>query len=571
MAKDPLESATFNAYRNALAGQPTNEELKKQIRTIDLELRREYFRQKAFTNVGAMLLLLSAGIFLAAGKTAVTLHRRLPRPQPLLTLADAETKWTGIALWGVGGLAACLVVAALTLNFTSRSPLPGNSEALAAMLDEANNAPSANGVAASRSVEKLHPDNPGKNIGRNAAAFAPPPGDEEIARAWPSFRGPGGRGVSAYANVPAEWNATADKAKNLRWKTAVPLPGNNSPVVWKDRVFLCGADENRREVYCFDAKSGDLLWQKPVPATPQSSVKMPRPPDAGYAAPTVATDGRRVFAIFANGDLAGFDMNGRLAWSKSLGIPESTYGFASSPTTYKDLLIVQFDQGSENKPKSKLYAFDSASGNIVWQVDRPVPNSWASPIVIRAAGRDRIVTAGNPWVIAYDPADGKEIWRAKCLRGDVAVSPTYAAGTVFAANDGDNLSAIPADGQGDVTKKIRWQGEDGIPDTCGPLANDEYVLLLDASGTLTCYDREKGDKLWEESFDEGGSSSPSFVGKRVFVFAKSGKAWVVEPGKEKCERIAENDLGEECVTSPAFQDGCFYIRGSRHLFCIGAK
>ena len=59
--------------------------------------------------------------------------------------------------------------------------------------------------------------------------------------------------------------------------------------------------------------------------------------------------------------------------------------------------------------------------------------------------------------------------------------------------------------------------------------------------------------------------------KRVFVFAKSGKAWVVEPSKEKCERIAENELGEECVTSPAFQDGCFYIRGKEHLFCIGGK
>jgi len=95
-------------------------------------------------------------------------------------------------------------------------------------------------------------------------------------------------------------------------------------------VFLSGADEKRREVYCFEAKSGKLLWQKAVPATPQSNVKMSRPPDAGYAAPTVATDGRRVFAIFANGDLAAFDFSGKPAWSKSLGIPDNGYGHASS-------------------------------------------------------------------------------------------------------------------------------------------------------------------------------------------------------------------------------------------------
>jgi outer membrane protein assembly factor BamB len=552
MAKDPLESATFNAYRNTLSQQPTNVELKKQIRTIDLELRREFFRQKAFTDVGAVLLLISVGIFLAAGKTAVTLHRRLPQPQPLLTLEDTETKWTRLALWGVTGLMGLLVVAALALNFTARSPLPTRE-------GEAPAEPSEMPISPATPTARQEPRPP--TIVQ----------DEEIANAWPSFRGPGGRGVSAFANIPTEWNATADKEKNLRWKAAVPLPGNNSPVVWKDRVFLSGADENRREVFCFNAKSGKLNWRKAVPATPQSSAKMPRPPDAGYAAPTVATDGRRVFAIFANGDLAGFDMNGGLAWSKSLGIPDSTYGYASSLTMCKNLLIVQLDQGSEKESKSKLYAFDSASGKIVWQVDRKVPNSWASPIVIRTAGRDQIVTAAKPWVIAYDPKDGKEIWRANCLQGEIGVSPTFAAGTVFTANDGANLSAIPADGQGDVTAKIRWKGEDGMPDTCSPLANEQYVLLLTSDGTLTCYDEEKGDKLWEESFDEGGSSSPSFVAKRVFVFAKSGKAWVVEPTKEKCERIAENDLGEECITSPAFQDSCFYICGKEHLFCIGAK
>jgi outer membrane protein assembly factor BamB len=283
----------------------------------------------------------------------------------------------------------------------------------------------------------------------------------------------------------------------------------------------------------------------------------------------MATDGSRVFTIFANGDLAGFDFEGNLAWSKNLGMPESQYGFASSPTMCKNRLIVQFDQGSEKNPKSKLYAFDSATGEIVWQIDRKVPNSWASPIVIRVGDREEIVTAANPWVIAYDAADGKEIWRAKCLHGDVGASPTFSTGHVFTANDSDALSAIPADGQGDVTSKIRWKGEDGMPDTCSPLANGQYVLLWDAGSTLTCYDEATGDKLWEESFDEPGSSSPSFMGKRIFLFAKSGKAWVVEPEKEKCNHLAENELGEECVTSPAFQNGCFYIRGKDHLFCIG--
>jgi outer membrane protein assembly factor BamB len=35
--------------------------------------------------------------------------------------------------------------------------------------------------------------------------------------------------------------------------------------------------------------------------------------------------------------------------------------------------------------------------------------------------------------------------------------------------------------------------------------------------------------------------------------------------------VARNDLGEECNASPAIYDGNFYIRGDKHLYCIGKK
>ncbi len=48
------------------------------------------------------------------------------------------------------------------------------------------------------------------------------------------------------------------------------------------------------------------------------------------------------------------------------------------------------------RQKSKLLAFDAATGKIVWQVVRPVPNSWATPIVIRQAGHEQVITAADP-------------------------------------------------------------------------------------------------------------------------------------------------------------------------------
>ncbi len=79
----------------------------------------------------------------------------------------------------------------------------------------------------------------------------------------------------------------------------------------------------------------------------------------------------------------------------------------------------------------------------------------------------------------------------------------------------------------------------------------------------------KGSVLWSEEFDETCTASPSLVGNRLYIIAKNGKGWVVEPSREKCRRLGECDLGEECVTSPAFQDGRIYLRGKKHIFCIG--
>jgi outer membrane protein assembly factor BamB len=559
LAKDPLDSPTYKTLLATLEQQPTNETLKTQIRELDLQLRNQYFRQRAFTNSGAVLLLIAASVFLLSLRTAMTLRRELPAPTAVLGPQDREAAWTRTARWAVAVLGVIMVGSAVTLALRTTSPLQ-NDKDLAAMLNPLPTTPPTENVA---SVQQPAPNR------NHPEAAESPPGDAEVAKAWPRFRGPGGLGVSAYTNVPDAWDGAANK--NILWKTPVPLPGNNSPVVWGKRVFLSGADKTKREVFCFDADSGKLVWRQTAPSTPQSAAKPPEVmDDTGYAASTTATDGRRVFAIFANGDLAAFDVSGKPAWAKSLGIPKNTYGHASSLATFKNRLIVQFDQGDAKSPKSKLLAFDSATGDIVWQVDRPVPNSWSSPIVVRIGDRDAIIASGDPWVIAYNAVDGSEVWRVRCLKTDIGPSPCFADGRVFVANDNSVLSAIRADGQGDVTAThVLWKGREGMPDTCSPLATREFVFLLTSSGALTCYDAVKGGVLWTEEFEENCSASPSLVGNRLYIIANSGKAWIVEPARDKCRRVAECNLGEECVTSPAFQDGRIYLRGKEHVFCIG--
>src|SRR5208283_5611700 len=109
-----------------------------------------------------------------------------------------------------------------------------------------------------------------------------------------------------------------------------------SPVLWGDKLFLTGADADRQEVFCFSRASGKLLWQTPVFAA-RGDVKAEdiRPlPLTGYASPTPATDGERLYATFASADIAAVDFAGKVLWARNLGTPEnaqeSSYGRATS-------------------------------------------------------------------------------------------------------------------------------------------------------------------------------------------------------------------------------------------------
>lgn len=563
LTKDPLNSPQFQALKAELAKQPRDEKLKEEIRTLDLALREAYFRQRRFAAAGAWLLLGGVAVSLVAMKWAVTRKRKLPMPQAQLAPADTDSQLGGIARWSVAGLALVFACSAMALSMGFRSELPVGPEVAAAKAPETP--PSADGKTEGKQ----------EAIAQAASPAAQPVAGAKAGRergVWPRFRGPEGTGVTACKDLPTAWDVKS--GKGILWKTPVPLEGNNSPVVWQDKVFLTGAKEDRREVYCFDADSGKLLWQAKVPGTPESTAEPPEVSEqTGFASSTAATDGQRVYAIFANGDAAAFDFAGKLVWGRSLGMPKSSYGYATSLSMYENRLLIQFDQGSAKDKLSKLTALDSATGKTVWETPREAPNSWPTPIVIRTGKQDQLITCADPWVIAYDPAKGTEIWRAKCLRQDVGPSPTFAGGVVFVANEFPGITALKTDGQGDVTKThVLWTAEDNLPDTCSPLATEEFLFTMASYGMLSCYDAKNGEMLWQEEFqDTNFSSSPSLAGNRIYVFSEEGKCWVLEPNRKGCKRVGEGNLSEKCVTSPAFQEGRIFIRGKETLFCLGEK
>jgi outer membrane protein assembly factor BamB len=382
---------------------------------------------------------------------------------------------------------------------------------------------------------------------------------------WPGFRGPGGNGHAVNANPPLTWDI--GEGRNLLWKTAVPLPGMSSPVVWDDRLFLTGADDLSRQILCFASDTGKLLWRHEASGIPGSPPpeKLPKVmAEPGLAAPTATTDGRFVAAIFATGDLVCLTMEGKRAWAKNLGVPNNHYGHASSLICHEGLLFVQYDQ----KQNSKLLAFDLATGNLAWQVDRGVI-SWSSPLIVENKGRRELILTNSKAVDGYDPKTGKLLWHVECLAGEVAPSATYTDGVVYAANEYATALALDI-GNHDSGPKLLWQWDAVLPDASSPLAAKGLLIVPSGFGAVNCLDGKTGKVLWEHEFDVGFFSSPILVKDRVYLIDASGTAQVFKLA-EKFELLGTSKTGENVHATPAFVGGRIYVRGVAHLFCVAEQ
>ena len=514
----------------------TRKPLQESLRVRDLELRRDFFRRQAFSQTGGYLALAGFVVFLIAATRAAAYRRRLPMPQPVSDAARKAVRAARLARWAVAAVGGTIGAAAVLAIAIYTGPAGG---------DAANSPDGA------------------------AAVAETPPTIEELRKHWPRFRGAEGLGIAAYTNAPATWNGKS--GENILWKTPVPLPGENSPVVWGNRLFLSGATDSKREVYCFDTDTGKLLWQKPV-ATAEGSGEPPELLDeTGFACPTMVTDGRRAAALFANGDIACFDFEGKPLWVRNLGRFVNTYGQSSSLAMYGKLVIVLIDQGNMAKPKGTLLALDFRTGKTVWEVKRPVGASWATPIIAATGTRDELITCGNPWVMAYDPAAGKELWRAKVLDGDVAPSPVYAEGLVYAVSTGAKLAAIRTGGAGNVTAThVAWISEDGLPDIVSPLATAQFTLTVTTDGLLSYYNSKDGKKTVEKELDANFKSSPTLVGDKIHLMDEKGVMRILSTDGKLTE-VGKAALEEHSTCSPAYLDGRIYIRGKQNLYCIGKK
>jgi outer membrane protein assembly factor BamB len=392
----------------------------------------------------------------------------------------------------------------------------------------------------------------------------------EFARSenWPVWRGPRGDGTSLEKNVPIHWSGTS----NVLWKTELPGVGHASIVVWKEKLFTVAAipETEERVLLCADRKQGKILWRQAVIKSPLERKHRLN----SHASSTPATDGKLVYVAFldvAEMVVAAYGLDGKQKWLVRPGAFSSMHGFCSSPLLYKDTVIVNGDHDGD----SYIVALDRKTGKTIWKTPRQnKTRSYCVPLIRDMAGRTQMVLSGDKSVTSYDPATGKLIWMMDGPTEQFVASPVYSEKTKFVYITGGypehHILAVRPDGTGDVTKShIVWRTNKGAAYVPSPIIEGDYFLIVSDSGVAHCFDAATGNLAWQERTGEQHASLVSASGL-VYFLNDEGVTRVVKPGPAY-EVVAENTLGEGCFASPAISDGNIFLRGDKHLFCIGQR
>lgn len=480
--------------------------------------------------------------------------------------------------------------------------------------------------------------------GGDSAAAAPPvadrpyqphPGDLAVSSPhWPGFRGTGSRGVADGQRPPLIWDVST--GENVLWETPVPGLGNSCPTIYGDQIFVTAAvsadgdnevriglygdvdsvdDDSEYEliVYCFDKRTGRMLWQRMVHRG-QPAIK--RHAKSSHANPTVACDGRRLVAFFGSEGLYCLSIDGKLLWNVDLGVLDSGYfrdadyqwGFGSSPLIFGDTVIVQCDIQQD----SFIAAFDLRDGALRWRVPRDEIPTWSSPIVHRFDGLPMLITNGTRAARGYDARDGTLLWLVPDQSDIVVPTPLVAHDLIFLASGyspiqpivalrpeargelplpdrelideedkaetGDESEQASGDQQGDArepaTEAIQWSRLRGGPYMPTPIVYGDLLYVCSNNGILACYRAESGQRVYRQRLRSGGTAaytaSPVAADGRIYFTAEDGQVVVVRAG-ERFEQLAVNSCGKTVLATPAISERVFYVRTLDSLQALAAE
>lgn len=400
---------------------------------------------------------------------------------------------------------------------------------------------------------------------------------------WNQFRGPRGDGTTPATELPVEFG---EGSPEIAWKTPIPGRAWSSPVVWGRQIWLTNGPEiqnlaegqTRLDVplklsaVCVDLDTGAIVHDLVV-------FEVDRPQFThgtnSFASPTPYVEEGRVYVHFGAYGTACLDTaTGQKLWERRDLPCDHFRGPGSSVAVYGDLLYVTMD----GYDYQYLAALDKRSGETVWKKDRAVDfgttdgdakKAYSTPLLIEAGGRELLVSPFASATIAYDPLSGEAVWTVFHGGMNAAGRPLYGNGLLYINSaDGPNpLIAVRPDGAGDITGDIVWQSNRQVPKRPSQLLVGDLLFMMNDSGVATCLDALSGEEIWTERMGGEYWASPLYANGLIYCFSQSGEIPVFRAGRE-FELVAENQLDDGLVASPAVAGRALILRTKSHLYRI---
>lgn len=385
---------------------------------------------------------------------------------------------------------------------------------------------------------------------------------------WRGFRGNQATGVTENVGVPQRIGPT----ENVAWKLELPGRGPSGPIVLGDRVYVtCSGGDGEDELYicCVDADQGEMIWQRKFLATGRCFCH----PLSANAAPTPCTDGESIFAFFSSNDLFCLDLDGNLKWFRGLAVdhPKAGHdtGMSSSPVVHDDILVCQV----ENQGDSFAIGINKATGETVWEIERPLDASWSSPVILTPGDGSKplCVLSSVDRATVVDLKTGDVVWE-KEGRVNPVPSATVLGDMLFIPIDG--TTAVSFDDAGRFEEV--WSSPRAAPGSPSNVFCGERFYSVGRGGVLSCFETSSGERLWQARVGGQHWTTPVVADNHMYLFSQDGEASIVnldEQITDDSERVVHTSKFEDEVflASPAVIGSSLFMRSDRYLYRFAAQ
>lgn len=388
---------------------------------------------------------------------------------------------------------------------------------------------------------------------------------------WPQWLGPN-RDASSPEKV-AEFKGTPKKLWNVRVSE-----GNSSPVVAGGLVFLHTKvkDKDVEQVQAFDAKTGEVKWEKTYDKVPF------KPPYGEGPRATPLVDGKHLYTFGNTGVLVCWEaQTGKEVWKvdtlKEFQAPNITFGITASPIVLGDQVIVMVGNDPKKKQGTGIVSFEKTTGKVRWKSLDDMA-SYASPVLLNK----QLVALTGENLVALDPESGKPLWKhpfrdllLESSTTPVLVGETYIASSITAGTVA--LTVTEKGGKFEVKNPWSEPALTGYFST--PVSVDGKHLYMIAGkivppqfATLHCIELATGKRLWsKEKVGKFHASLMTLKDGKILMLDDSGNLILLAPSIKEYTELCRAPLFKargDAWAHPALVDGKLYIRDGSELICF---